>query len=152
MLAQSGDRRLLRGAALELGFRVLLLGYVRHHAVPTLEAVVVRDQKRVVADPDHAAVAVQEPVFERAAGRVAVNDAVLEFDDPPSVLGVQAAGPEPRVGAPFLGREAEDPLDLRAHVTPGAVLARVGGIEDRWYAVQETALVAVVRNPLLLSG
>ena len=152
MLAQPGDRRLLCGAELELGFGLLLVGYVRHHSVPALGAVIVIHQQRVIADPDDVTVAVQQPVLERAGRRVAVDDAVLQFDDPPSIVGVKTAGPKPRVRAPLLGREAEDRLDLGTYVTPGAVFARVGGIQDRGYAVQKTALVAVIETLPVCSG
>ena len=65
VLAEPGDRRLLGGAALELGLGLLLLGDVGHDPVPAPDAVLGLAHQRVVAKPHRVAVAVQQAVFER---------------------------------------------------------------------------------------
>ena len=50
---------------------------------------------------------------------------------------VQLLGPQAGVRAPFLGREAEDLLDLRARVAPAAVGAGVGDVDDRRHPLEQ---------------
>ncbi len=108
VLAEPGDRRLLGGAALELGLGLLLLGDVGHHPVPALDASLVEHQQRVVAHPDDVTVAVQEAILGRAKRRLTVDDPHLLIEHALAVFGVQAARPQFGVIAPLLRREAED--------------------------------------------
>ena len=143
VLAEPRDRRLLRRAALELGLGLLLLGDVRHHPVPALDAGLIEDQQRVVAHPDDVPVAVQQPVLGRPDRRFTDDDPALLLDYVGAIVGVQAVGPQLGIVAPLLGRVAEDRLDLGADVAPGAVLAGIGGVEDRGYTVQQPALICL---------
>ena len=138
MLAQPGDRRLLGGAQRQFGLGVLLLGDVGHDAVPAQDAVGPLPQERVVADPDGVTVAVQEPVLDRAVqGRGPDGEILLLVEHALSVLGVQPLRPHPRVRTPLRRGEAQNLLDLRAHVMPAAVAAGIGGVEDRGDPLQE---------------
>jgi hypothetical protein len=138
VLAQPGDRRLLRRAQLQLGLGVLLVGDVGHHAVPALEAVGPLAHDRVVADPHGVAVAVQQPVLDGGGERgPAVGELLLLGEDALGVVGVQPARPHPRVRAPCVRGEAQDLLDLRAHVVPAAIAAGISGVEDRGDPLQE---------------
>ena len=60
-------RRLLGGASLELGLDLLAIGDVGEDAVPAELATRPAHEYRVVADPHHAAVAMEHPVLERGA-------------------------------------------------------------------------------------
>jgi hypothetical protein len=126
-----GDRRLLGGRATQLLLGGLTLGDVVEDSVPDRRARLVGLEHRLVEDPDGAAVAGDHPVVDRR--RVAGPHRLprLLFQGPLAVLGVELARPKLGIGEPFLGRVAEDLLDLRADVAPAAVLAQLRCVDDR---------------------
>src|SRR5579862_9347307 len=66
---------------------------------------------------------------------------------------MQSVIPQQRVGAPLLGGIAEDRLDLRAHVIPGARLASVGYVDDRWHPLEQLAVsIGVVTELVRVSA
>ena len=67
--------------------------------------------------------------YSAAPPRLAGDHLDLRFDHPGAIGGVKPGRPQARVGAPLLGGEAEDRLDLRADVVPGSARPRVGGVE-----------------------
>ena len=110
---------------------VVLGGDVEHDPLPVQGgAVGLADQGRFVADPPHLAVARVHAVLgpELAAGAF---DAFVDLADARAVVGVELARPRERVGHPLARREAEDGLDLRAHVQHRArqILVVLGGLE-----------------------
>jgi hypothetical protein len=54
---------------------------------------------------------------------------------------MQQLGPQLGVGFPVLGAVAEDLLDLGADVAPAAVLAQLGGVDDRREPLDQVAVV-----------
>ena len=93
---------------------------------------------RVVADPDDVPVAVQHPVLRRRRSSEPPADVVgLAREHPLAVVGVQPLSHRLRVGAPFVGRVAEDRLDLRADVVPATVVAGVRDVDDRGQLVEQ---------------
>ena len=77
--------------------------------------VLVADQHGLVAEPDGPAVAREHPVLgaERLAGRLHAPALLLH---PLEILGGEPIGARRGVGQPLPGGEAQDRLDLRAHV------------------------------------
>ena len=122
MLAQTGHGSLLGGAAGELRLGLLLLADVGQDAVPALDAVAVAHEHGIVADPHEVAVAVEHPVLDRAFVRRPSDVLDLDLDHAVAVVRVQSLCPEPSVAKPFLGRVAEDRLDLGADVMPQPVV------------------------------
>ena len=142
MLAQAGDGSLLRGAPLQLCLGLFALGDVREHAVPARAAEFVGDEQRIVADPDHPAVAMQHPIFDGGA-RVRSRDPArrLTGQHALTVEWVKPGAPQGRVKLPLLGRETQDQLDLRTDVVPSTVLAGLRHVDDRGDAVEQRAEV-----------
>ena len=141
MLAELGDRGLLRGAPLELDLDRLAVGDVVQHAVPAELAVLAAREHGIVADPDRSSVAVEHPVLERRIVVLGAVEAVLARQDPVAVLGVQALGPQLGVRAPLSGGVAEDLLDLGADVMPASLLAGVRDVDDRRHALEQLRVV-----------
>ncbi len=154
LLPQPRDRRLLGGAALEALLGDLALGDVVEHPVPDGDALGVQFEHRLVEDPDHVPVASQHAVVERR--RVAGPDDLLGLllQRPLGVLGMDPAGPQPRVGEPLLGGVAEDLLDLGADVAPAPVLAELSGVDDRRQPLDQDAVVLLgpLAHPRLVLG
>jgi hypothetical protein len=65
MLAEVGDGGLLRRPPLELGLHALSIGDVGEHPVPSELPLPVADQRGIVSDPHHDAVAVHHAVLGR---------------------------------------------------------------------------------------
>ncbi len=83
----------------------------------------------VVEHPDHAAVAGDQAVLRVGPAQLGSVRGLLGVEDPVPVVGVQQAGPEPGVVDELLRAVAEDRLDLRAGVEPGAVGAGARGVD-----------------------
>jgi hypothetical protein len=139
--AELGDDFLLVDRVLQLDLGALALGDVVEHPVPDRDALLVGFQHRLVEHPDHLAVAAVHPVFDRR--RLAPSEQLLVFDFERvlAVVGVQQAGPEPRIAEELLGPVAEDLLDLGADVAPAALLAELGGVDDHRQPLDHPAVV-----------
>ena len=133
-LAQSRDRGLLSGAALELELGELAIGHVGDHSVPHRATVPIGDERGFVAHPHGPSVAVEDPIFLRQR-RLA--DHVLAPEHAVAVLWVHLTRPQPGVGHPLRGREAEYVGRARADVVPRAAHADVGHVENRREAVEQ---------------
>ena len=93
-------------------------------------AVLVADDDLVLANPDDAAVAGEEPVIDSGvdgAAGVAVRD-IAEHEL--AVVRVQELDEEPRVGEPLGLRVAEQPLHLGADVDRRAELVELVDVDD----------------------
>ncbi len=154
LLSEASDRRLLRGAALEALLGGLPLGDVVENPVPDGDAFGVELEDGLVEDPDDLPVAGQHAVVERR--RVSGPDDLLRLllQRPLGVLGMDPARPQRRVGEPFLRGVAEDLLDLGADVAPAAVLAELGGVDDRRQPLDQDAVVLLgpLADPHLVLG
>ena len=128
------------------------LGDVHHHAVEgVLLPIRRRDEDRLIAEPAQVAGAVEHPVFGEEVSR-AHRDR-LGVDGDRAVVGMDLLEPKPVGGQPLGRRKAEQRLDLRAHVGPGAGLAARRVVGDRGKLHDEAAVahfaLAQLRGALL---
>ncbi len=148
-LAELGDDGLLGDGALQLLLGDFALGDVVEDPVPDGHPVLVGLQHRLIEDPDDLAVAGDHPVVDRRRVTLADRLPRLLGQRPLAVLGVQQFRPQLRVLLPVLGPVAEDLLDLRTDVAPAAVLAELGGVDDRGKALDQAAVVLPARGDLI---
>jgi len=137
VLAKQRHCCLLSRASLEFGLDLLAVADVMQHPVPAELTVLTAGEHGVVANPDGMPVAMEHPVFERFVLGLDAVVLVLARQDPVAVLGVQALGPQTRIGAPLRGGVAQDRLDLGAHVVPAPISAGVGDVDDRRNALEQ---------------
>ena len=112
---------------LQLGLDHALAGDVEHHAMDQQPSVHVTRRRRLVAEPDHMAVAGKQPVLGGEALAALLAGGELG-DRAVPVLRMQRLGPAIRILEPLLGRIAEHRLDLRADVA--ALRARLVDVHD----------------------
>ena len=134
---------LVAGGA-QLVFDGLELGDVELDAQPVLRAaVVVADQRRDVAEPDHPAVVRDQPVLA-APGAAGLVVQVVGGQDLLAVVGMQELHPDVGLAEPLVTRVPQGGLDVRADVHRPAVV--VGGdlVDDRGEVLDEGAVPSLV--------
>ena len=97
----------------------------------------VEHQRNIVEDPDDAAILADHAVLgEVVLG--CLGQRVFSQQDTVAILGVQPPLPQVLVGEELLWGEAQDVLDLRADIEPGAVLAAERRVDGSWEPIDET--------------
>ena len=129
----------------QLGLDLALAGDVEHHAVDQQPPVLVVGRRRLVAEPDHAPVAGQQPVLGGEALPALLAGGQLR-DRAVAVLRMQRLGPAVRILQPLRGRIAKDRLDLRADVA--ALRTRLVDVHDPRQPLdqQPVALLALAQG------
>jgi hypothetical protein len=135
------------------------LGHVVHEALDQgrPSGLVALDDDGLLADPDHLSARLQVPVLD-AEGLARPVRSIGRLHDAFTVVGVDPLDPQAWVGAPLGDREAQDGLDLRAHVRRrkrAGRLARVPGVGDGRHLLDEqpeAVLRLVARRGLAANG
>ena len=129
----------------QLGLDLALPGDVEHHAVDEQPPILVVGRRRLVAEPDHAPVARQQPVLGGEALPALLTGGQLR-GRAVAVLRVQGLGPAVRILQPLRGGVAQDRLDLRADVA--ALRPRLVDVHDPGQALdqQPVALLALAQG------
>src|SRR5918992_1799699 len=125
-------------------------GYIGEDALPVQGmALSVPHQHRLVANPDHAAIARDLAELHRERLPRPVRAPVLR-QDPLAVLGVGGAYPEVGVVYVFVGGVAHNLLDLGAYVGDGAFVLDLLDVSDRGDLLYQRAVASLrLLQPLL---
>ena len=137
---------IVEGLMLQPLLEALLSGDVHQDAVPGRFAPLVPQHHRVVAHPHGGFVAVTQPVGGRrdCPRSIGKDGALLVGKYSLVIFGVEPPQPQVGIGHPLLRREAEHPLDLRAHVVPPPGHAGLSDVHDRGNSLDQ--------EPVLLLG